>query len=949
MITPSDTKQIKPWSLKTLILVCIIPVFIGASAAGILFNYWMARENAQKRLDDHILQHRMELHIIAQMPTLPMLIRDMQLGLLEKADQEKKQTQLFISEYLKSIQPDFKHILSLIDLQGREILRIENGLSVGVHSDRATPQQVSRLAAIQPDQDIALPRIRLADLKGNEVEDLFPVFEPGTKKLQAGLVYVYALPIPELMATLHQNLYFNVFLAIASVLITIVITYLILELNIKPLRHLTALVQNMIEGDLSNPVKLKGSGETRILATSFETMRRQLKEQIELLTDNAAKFKLSLADVKRTQAQLQVERDYSAGIIAGSPNLICGIDAQGLITFINTAGLRISGYQNGELLKRDFCKTFFPQESNCLVDSLFQASASSEIYNLEQTMTSKSGAPRTLLWSSFRRRDDEGQVSEVVLIGTDVTERQQAEQDLRKFRTISERSNYGSAIYDLQGRFTYINPAYAAMHGYQSSELIGRHQTIFYGSKFVHEHQLLQQRLMHQGHLAAEEINHVRRDGSVFPLLLNSTLVYDAQGRPQFSSETAMDLTEKKVLEEQLQIRQRMDSLGTLAGGIAHDFNNLLSGIMGYLDLLHLRSENFSAKQKRYLSHLNESVSRAAELIQQFQSLSQGNVSIKRHVDVHQIVREVFNILKETTDRLIQKQNLITADLFHVRANHTELTQVFLNLGVNAKEAIEAKGVTADDYIRVSAQNVLISETKPRTLTGGKYVHITFVDSGCGMTEEIKAKAFDPLFSSKKKSQRKGQGLGLAMVYNIIKNHDGHISVDSEPGHGTTFHIYLPAVEALKSDAVVRAEMLPGTETILFVDDEAMLRDVVKEGLMQLGYNVWTAGDGVEGLALYLAQQSEIDVVLMDLIMPRMSGDMLLNKLKEIDPQVKVIVCSGHSEGRMSPKVKAQAAGFIAKPLDMRELSSMLRRVLDGGQDDPGAGIGEKAVPHASD
>ena len=113
--------------------------------------------------------------------------------------------------------------------------------------------------------------------------------------------------------------------------------------------------------------------------------------------------------------------------------------------------------------------------------------------------------------------------------------------------------------------------------------------------------------------------------------------------------------------------------------------------------------------------------------------------------------------------------------------------------------------------------------------------------------------------------------------------------------------------------------------------------------------DVWTAGDGVEGLALYLAQQSEIDVVLMDLIMPRMSGDMLLNKLKEIDPQVKVIVCSGHSEGRMSPKVKAQAAGFIAKPLDMRELSSMLRRVLDGGQDDPGAGIGEKAVPHASD
>lgn len=945
-MTSSDIKQIRPWGLKTLILVCIIPVFIGAGGAGILFNYWMARENAQKRLEDRIRQHRMDLHYIALLPTLHMLIRDLQLGLLEKADQDKKETQIFIAEYLKSLQPAFSHTLSVIDLQGREILRIENGVGVAVHNERALPERVSRLAAMKPDKDIALPRLRLADLQGHEVEDFFPVFEPGSKKLQAGLLYVYSIPVSQFMAPLRENLSFNVFLAIASVLITIVITYLILELNIKPLRHLTSLVQNMIEGDLSQPVQLKGSGETRILATSFEIMRRQLKDQIELLTDNAAKFQLSLADVRRTQAQLQVERDYSAGIIAGSPNLICGIDAQARITFINLAGLRISGYQNNELLKRDFCKTFFPQDSKCFVDSLFEGSAASEIYNLAQTMTTKSGEPRTLLWSSFRRRNDEGRITDVVLIGTDVTERQQAEDDLRKFRTISERSNYGSAIYDLQGRFTYINPAYAAMHGYQASELIGRHQTLFYGSKFIHEHQLLQQRLMHQGHLAAEEVNHVRRDGSVFPLLLNSILVYDAQGRPLFSSETAMDITEKKVLEEQLQIRQRMDSLGTLAGGIAHDFNNLLSGIMGYLDLLHLRSENFSAKQKRYLSHLNESVSRAAELIQQFQSLSQGNVSIKRHVDVHQIVREVFNILRETTDRLIQKQNLIGAELFHVRANHTELTQVFLNLGVNAKEAIEAKGVTAEDFIRVSAQNVLISETKPRTLTGGKYVHITFADSGCGMTEEIKAKAFDPLFSSKKKSQRKGQGLGLAMVYNIIKNHDGHVSVDSEPGHGTTFHIYLPAVEPLQSDAVIRADMLPGTETILFVDDEAMLRDVVKEGLMQLGYSVWTAGDGVEGLALYQAQQTEIDLVLMDLIMPRMSGDTLLHKLKEIDPKVKVIVCSGHSEGRMSPKVKAQAAGFIAKPLDMRELSVMLRRILDNAPENPGVELGEqKSVP----
>jgi PAS domain S-box-containing protein len=356
------------------------------------------------------------------------------------------------------------------------------------------------------------------------------------------------------------------------------------------------------------------------------------------------------------------------------------------------------------------------------------------------------------------------------------------------------------------------------MHGYEPEELIGKQGSIFFGSRYAKQQKQLQEQLMRRNHVSVEEITHVCRDGRTIPLLISSTVVHNQFGQPSFLSETAIDLTDKKALEEQLNIRQRMDSLGTLAAGIAHDFNNLLSGITGYLDLLHIRSDNLSVQQKRYLNQLTASVQRATDLVRQFQLFAQGNISKKRYLDVFHIVGEVFSFLQKTTDPIIQKQNQIEVGRYFIKGNRTELSQVFLNLAVNAKEAIETKGIRPGDYIRAAARNVFISETKGTTLKGGRYVHITISDSGCGMSDSVKSRIFDPLFSSKKRSERKGQGLGLSMVYNIIKNHGGHISVESALSEGTIFHIYLPAgasvgldgeeIEDLFSDS----EHLPGNQ-----------------------------------------------------------------------------------------------------------------------------------------
>jgi two-component system cell cycle sensor histidine kinase/response regulator CckA len=424
-------------------------------------------------------------------------------------------------------------------------------------------------------------------------------------------------------------------------------------------------------------------------------------------------------------------------------------------------------------------------------------------------------------------------------------------------------------------------------------------------------------------------VTHIRKDGREIPLLISSTMVRNDHGQPFFFSETAIDISEIKTLEEQLQIRQRMDSLGTLAAGIAHDFNNLLSGITGYLDLLHLRSDNFTSKQKRYLNQLTASVQRAADLVHQFQKLSHGNVSKKRYLDISQIVGEVFGFLQKTTDPLIQKQNKIESGRFYVKGNLTELSQVFLNLGVNAKEAIEAKGATRGDSIRAEARNVMISETKDKAMKGGRYVHLTFQDSGCGMSESIKAKAFDPLFSSKKLGQRKGQGLGLAMVYNIIKNHSGHITVDSTPGEGTVFHVYLPAAAPVDMDLEDLSDLMTGTETILLVDDEYMLRSVIKEELEQLGYSVITAADGKEALDIYQSRMKEISLVLLDLILQKIPGEVLIKKIVGLNPKANIIIASAQSENQVATETRSLVKGFLAKPLVLKKLSATLRRILD--------------------
>jgi len=374
-----------------------------------------------------------------------------------------------------------------------------------------------------------------------------------------------------------------------------------------------------------------------------------------------------------------------------------------------------------------------------------------------------------------------------------------------------------------------------------------------------------------------------------------------------------------------------MDSLGTLAGGIAHDFNNLLAGIMGNIDMLSLESEGFSELQKEYLNSAMTNCERAAALTRQFQTLSQGNIFPKTSVDVYEIASEVFNLLGKTTDKLIEKRIDLKSGDFQVTADPAELNQVFLNLGTNALQAIEERGVKKGDYISVRAEDYTIKGQDMTQLPDGEYVHILFEDNGIGMSDDVKGKAFDPLFTTKEKGKQKGQGLGLAMVYNIItQKHGGYITIESTKGKGTTFHIYLPkasAKDGVKPEKIL--EVTGGNETVLVIDDEEMIVNLAKDILEKYGYKVLTAPDGRQGLDMYIEKMDSIDLVLLDLTMPEMSGRRVFEEMLLINPAVRIIISSGHSEEDTHEGILLAAKGHVQKPYKVAQLAQTVRTVLD--------------------
>lgn len=557
-----------------------------------------------------------------------------------------------------------------------------------------------------------------------------------------------------------------------------------------------------------------------------------------------------------------------------------------------------------------------------------------EVYTTNKSVQDEHQSPRSgyflRTFSPVRDPVNNGKIIAVVIVSKNITERRLAEEALRKseekYRLLIENSNEAIFII-MDGKIKYANLHTAQMTGYdikdlssisfinlviaedrdmvlelQESCLQGENPSINYSFRITNK----------QGITLWVETNSVGINWDNEPAILNSM----------------RNITKQKRTEARLFQAQKMESIGTLAGGIAHDFNNLLMGIQGHasLALLHIDPQNANFEHLKTIETL---VTSGADLTKQLLGFARGGKYEVKTVDLNLLIQKTSETIGRTKKEIKIHRNFQT-DLWPVDVDHGQIEQVLLNLYVNAWQAMPGGG-----NLYLETKNVFIEEShfKPYVTMNGHYVKISVTDTGVGMDEKTKERIFEPFFTTREMGR--GTGLGLASVYGIIKNHNGFINVYSEKGQGTTFNIYLPASSKKnthdKDKGVDRDNLIPkGAETILLVDDEPMILTVGSELLKTLGYTILTAQDGSSAIDLYKNSKDNIDLVILDMVMPEMSGGELFDELKKINPQVKVLLSSGYSlNGQASRIIKRGCVGFIQKPFTIRDIASQLRKIID--------------------
>lgn len=387
---------------------------------------------------------------------------------------------------------------------------------------------------------------------------------------------------------------------------------------------------------------------------------------------------------------------------------------------------------------------------------------------------------------------------------------------------------------------------------------------------------------------------------------------------------TLRDLSETKSLEEQLRQSQKMEAIGTLAGGIAHNFNNLLMGIQGRSSLM-LMDTTADHPFLEHLHGIEALVQEAAGLTKQLLGYARGGKYDPVPTELNTLVAKNLRMFASTRKEIETTEEYANG-LWRVEVDRSQLNQVLLNIFVNAWQAMPEGG-----QLSVTTANTELDTRAAATcgVAPGRYAVISIKDSGRGMSRTTLQRIFDPFFTTQHAGR--GAGLGLASAYGIIRNHDGFIDVDSDLGKGTRFSVYLPATDrAVISYDGARHRVVKGSETILLVDDEADIREVGRRLMVRLGYQVKTAGNGPEALAIYQAEHAAIDLVVLDMIMPKMGGGEVFDRMREIDPHANVLLASGYSLEGKADKIMARGCnGFIQKPFDISELSVKLRSLLD--------------------
>lgn len=534
------------------------------------------------------------------------------------------------------------------------------------------------------------------------------------------------------------------------------------------------------------------------------------------------------------------------------------------------------------------------------------------------------------IWVSINARlvrDKEGGI--LCYEGTieNITDRKRAEEALfeseEKYRSIIEESHVG--VYIIQnGFFSFVNRRFCEIHGYAYDEVVRK-----MGPKdfvvpedwpFVEES--LKKRYI--GEVKTAELTHrVRRKGGEIRTvkIIGSAILY--RNKPAIIG-TLLDISKEQVLEEQLLQSQKLETVGRLAGGIAHDFNNMLGIILGNTQLAKMRVQT-DDKVFEYCSEIEHATSRAAGFVRQLLAFSRGQVLELKVLDLNSLLAGFEKMIYRVIGEHIEMSIIYSDVTPTIKADDTQINQVLLNLVVNAREAMPEGG-----KLTLSTSVVAIDEEHADIFPGvpaGRYAVLSVKDTGTGIKKEVIGKIFEPFFTTK----AAGNGLGLSVVYGIVKQHDGFINIESKTGEATIFHVYLPAVE--ESDNNKQQEncsIMRGNETILIVEDDEEYRKVATTFLQRLGYKVYSAPDGIEGLHIFKENNNAIDLVILDVIMPRMSGREALEEMRTINPSVSALFITGYSFNDLhSSHIPEEGVDTLQKPFSFDALSHKIREIME--------------------
>ena len=649
-----------------------------------------------------------------------------------------------------------------------------------------------------------------------------------------------------------------------------------------------------------------------VTATPFRKSDKELIGIVEDFKDISERKEAEEA-LKESEERLKTILDsIQTGVVVIDPETHTIID-------VNPIAEKMIGVSRDQIVGRVCHKYICPAEKGrCPITDLGQTFDRSE-----RLLTKADGTPIPILKT----------VGTVTLAGRehllesflDITEHKQAQDAVRvseeKYRSLVESTDDSVYLVDTAGTYLFMNQRHLSRFSEPHNKVIGKTYGEFHSEGETRAFIEKVEQVVKTGKSLWHEYRS-ERDGGYF--LRSLSPVKGKDGKITAVTVISKDITERKDLEAQLQHAQRMEAIGTLAGGIAHNFNNLLMGVRGHLSLMSLDADNGNAVRER-VKKMDKLVDSGTQLTSHLLGYArEGRYEVKT-INLNKTVMETSDTFGMTKKQIKVHRDL-APDLCAIQADQGQVEQVLWNLFINAADAMPDGG-----DVFISTANVTHEQMRGRLYVPkpGKYVMLTVTDTGHGMDRKTLERAFDPFYTTK--GVGRGTGLGLSSAYGIVKAHDGYLDVESEPGGGTTFRVFLPATEAeVHESARVMTELAKGTGTVLLVDDEEPVLEVGKELLEAMGYRVLAAREGNEAVEIYTKYEEVIDIVVLDMIIPGMRGGEVFDRLKKIDPNVKVLLSSGYAiDGEASKILERGCNGFIQKPFHMKELAEKINEIIN--------------------